>query len=245
VTKRTAKKSAWQTKELATCFLEEVRAAIPGAQLQLELLGRIAEAWQPCPVLILDLGCGDGLLGRLLLDLFPTAHGIFVDFSEPMLQALRAKLTAASRATIIKADFSTAAWLAKLEDQGPLDLVVSGFAIHHQPDRRKRELYDEIYRLLSPAGVFLNLEHVASQTPAGHALFDELFIDNCLKFHRAIDPAKTREQVAADFHKRPDKKENILAPVSVQIEWLRQIGFQDVDCFFKLFELALFGGRRT
>ena len=26
--------------------------------------------------------------------------------------------------------------------------------------------------------------------------------------------------------------------------WLRQIGFQDVDCYFKAFELALFGGRK-
>ena len=46
-------------------------------------------------------------------------------------------------------------------------------------------------------------------------------------------------------YNRPDKKENLLAPVEAQCEELRRIGFEDVDCFFKLFELALFGGRKT
>ena len=27
-----------------------------------------------------------------------------------------------------------------------------------------------------------------------------------------------------------------------QCRWLREIGFQDVDCFWKYFELAIFGG---
>ena len=40
------------------------------------------------------------------------------------------------------------------------------------------------------------------------------------------------------------KKENILATVEAQCQWLRQIGFADVDCFLKIFELALFGGRK-
>jgi hypothetical protein len=42
-----------------------------------------------------------------------------------------------------------------------------------------------------------------------------------------------------------DKNENIPAPVETQCQWLRDIGFQEVDCFFKTFELALFGGKKT
>ena len=43
---------------------------------------------------------------------------------------------------------------------------------------------------------------------------------------------------------RADKAANILAPVDDQCRWLREIGFADVDCYFKAFELALFGGRK-
>ena len=35
-----------------------------------------------------------------------------------------------------------------------------------------------------------------------------------------------------------------MASVEDQCEWLREIGFADVDCFFKVFELAVFGGRK-
>jgi len=28
------------------------------------------------------------------------------------------------------------------------------------------------------------------------------------------------------------------------MRWLQEIGFADVDCYFKIFELALFGGRK-
>jgi hypothetical protein len=44
---------------------------------------------------------------------------------------------------------------------------------------------------------------------------------------------------------QPDKKENILAPGEEQCRWLRLIGFADVDCFLRVFELALFGGRKA
>jgi hypothetical protein len=43
---------------------------------------------------------------------------------------------------------------------------------------------------------------------------------------------------------RPDKTENILTPVELQCQWLGEIGFQGVDCFFKRFQLALFGGKK-
>ena len=237
--------SQWQTEELAATYLQGVRGAVPAAQLQLEVMGRIVELWSRRVSRILDLGCGDGLLGCRLLKKFPTAHGTFTDFSEPMLAAAREKLMGSARATVIKADFSTPAWWDAVADRTPFDVVVSGFAIHHQPDARKKALYAEIHVHLSPGGIFLNLEHVASATPAGERLFEDNFVDSLLRFRRSTKPDTTRQEIEAAWRNRPDKKENILAPVDVQCAWLRQIGFEDVDCFFKHFELALFGGRRA
>lgn len=236
--------SLWQTGELARTYLEGVRAAIPAAELQLEIVARIARTWQPAPRRVLDLGCGDGILGRLLLDEYPQAQAWFVDFSEPMLEAARARVGGDSRATLLRADFSSPDWLEVVGPAAPFDVVVSGFAIHHQPDERKRALYAEIFGVLGAGGVFLNLEHVASATPAVTRLFDDYFVDGLARFHQAADPA-ARELVARSYYARPDKQENILAPLDEQCAWLRQIGFQDVDCFFRVFELALFGGRKA
>ena len=111
--------------------------------------------------------------------------------------------------------------------------MVSGFAVHYQPDERKRGLYSEILDLLTPGGVLLNLEHVASATETGEELFDDFFIDHLYEFYSKSDPTANRNAIADAYYKRPDKEENILAPVEDQCNWLRQIGFIDVDCFFK------------
>ena len=237
--------SEWQTEQLAEVFLHDVRGAIPGAKLQLAVLSHIVKLWSPAPSRILDLGCGDGILGRALSGVFPTAHVVFADFSDPMLDAARKILGQKPQVTVVKADFATPAWLEAVGSEPPFDIVISGFAIHHQPDDRKRELYAEIYGLLSEGGVFLNLEHVSSATPSGSALFDSFFVDHLLRFHRDTTPSKTRQEIEEAYYQTPARKENILAPVETQCQWLRDIGFQDVDCFFKVFELALFGGRKA
>lgn len=236
------KHSNWQTKEVAQTYVEGVRGAIPGASLQLEVISKIVNAWCPLPSKIIDLGCGDGVLGRLLLDEFPTAHIIFADFSEPMLEKLRNRIGIDERTTIINIDFATSEWTKGIELQKPFDIIVSGFAIHHQPDERKRDLYTEIYRLLSDDGCFLNLDQVSSETTSIGKLFDSFFLDHMQRFIANTRTSITMREIEEAYYQ--DKKENIPAPVEKQCQWLRDIGFREVDCFFKTFELALFGGRK-
>ena len=236
--------SKWQTQKLTDTFLNDVRGAIPGVELQFAVLGKIVDMWCPAPKQILDLGCGNGILGSFLLNRFPSANCLFLDFSEPMLDAARRNVGPVPNAAIGKADFSSSRWIDSVDPPVSFDIAVSGFAIHHQPDERKRELYSEIYSLLAPGGLFLNLEHVASATTAGEKVFDEFFIDHLSEFHSRDDKDKSRESIAGEYYNRPDKEENLLAPVEEQCRWLRETGFSDVDCFFKIFELAIFGGRK-
>ncbi|MFZ0427920.1 MAG: class I SAM-dependent methyltransferase [Acidobacteriota bacterium] len=238
-------KSQWQTEEVVATYLSGVRGAIPAADLQLAVIEKIVRLWSKTPALILDLGCGDGILGRYLLDAFPAARGVFADFSDPMLEAVRKKLSGSSRAVVVKTDYGEPDWVESVRQQEPFDIVVSGFSIHHQPDARKRTLYAEIFDLLRDGGIFLNLEHVASRSPAGQWLFNEFFVDHLFAYHRRSDPETTREAISVAYYNRPDKKENILALVEDQCRWLEEIGFSDVDCFFRVFELALFGGRKN
>ena len=86
------------------------------------------------------------------------------------------------------------------------------------------------------------MEHVSSPSKLIEQLFDELFVDFLYAFHQSQDTNKSREEVVRQYHNRPDKKANLLTPVETQCNWLREIGFIHVDCFMKLFEIALFGG---
>jgi ubiquinone/menaquinone biosynthesis C-methylase UbiE len=235
--------SKWQTKEIAETFVEGVRGAIPGAKLQLEVISKIISAWCPHPSRILDLGCGDGILGRMLLEQYSEASVIFADFSDPMLDKLRIKIGTNQRVKVIHADFATWDWVKSIESKQPLDIVVSGFAIHHQPDERKVELYTEIFSLLASGGVFLNLDQVQSKTPSTSEIFDGFFLDHVRRSLSISDQTEMMNQIEKAYYE--DKKENIPAPVEEQCQWLSDIGFEDVDCFFKTFELALFGGKKT
>jgi ubiquinone/menaquinone biosynthesis C-methylase UbiE len=235
--------SHWQTEGVSKAYLD-VRSAIPGSELEVEVMLKLISTWCPSPKAVLDLGCGDGFLGRMILKHFPGCHVSFVDFSEPMLAAARDKLNGSEHATIIQADYTTLQWISHLRDES-FDIVVSGLSIHHQTDVRKKQLYGEIHQLLTAGGVFFNLEQVASATDNIAAVYHDYLIDHLHAFHCQSEPAGSRDEIASGFYASPARRENILAPVETQCAWLQELGFRDVDCFFKVFEHALFGGRKA
>ncbi len=237
------KAQAWQQADLAKLFLEDVRGGIPLAAEQIDVLRRVVRHAAARIDRLLDLGCGDGILGRTVMADYPAACGVFLDFSEHMIEAAKQKADV-QRATFIVQDLATSDWRRSVAAQAPFDLVLSGLAIHHLPDERKRALYQEVFELLAPGGLFLNLEHVAPNSPWAKQAFDDLFVDSLWSHHRKHGGERSRDEIAAQWYHRPDKSENILASVEWQCQWLREIGFVEVDCYFKVLQLALFGGRR-
>ena len=161
---------------------------------------------------ILDLGTGDGRLLALLLLRCPEAQGIALDFSPAMIEQASERFRGDDRARVVEHDLGQ-----PLPDLGTHDAVCSSFAIHHVSDERKRTLYREIWEILEPGGVFCNLEHVSSPTSRLHQRFLEMIGGQ-------------------------EDESNILLDVETQLRWLREIGFEDVDCLWKWRELALFAG---
>jgi tRNA (cmo5U34)-methyltransferase len=167
----------------------------------------------------------------------PQAEGVLFDFSAPMLDAAR-NLFAHPNVSVRFAnlDYGVASWTRSVDESAPFDAIVSGYSIHHQPNTRKREIYAEVFQLLRPGGIFINVEHVSSSSNWVASVNDDLFIDHLHRGH----PDKTRTEVAETYYRRPDKMANILAPVELQCQWLREIGFTDVDCYLRILELAVF-----
>ncbi len=165
---------------------------------------------------VLDLGSGDGRLLALVKLTHPDAQAVAIDFSDTMLDRLRARFAADSSVSVIGHDMDQ----PLPQSLGTFDAIVSSFAIHHLPHPRKRALYKEVYNLLAPRGIFCNLEHVASPTPALH------------------------EQFLAALQVNPAEEDasNKLLDLETQLAWLRAIGFVDVDCHWKWRELALLAG---
>jgi tRNA (cmo5U34)-methyltransferase len=167
---------------------------------------------------ILDLGSGDGRLLALAKLNHGRAEAVAVDFSPVMLEAVAARFAGDRSVIIVPHNLDEPLpWLGKF------DAVISSFAIHHLIHPRKRALYAEIFGVLTSGGVFCNLEHVASPTPRIH----EQFLQRLGVSPHTEDPS------------------NKLLDLETQLGWLREIGFTEVECYWKWRELALLAGQRT
>jgi tRNA (cmo5U34)-methyltransferase len=165
---------------------------------------------------ILDLGTGDGRLIKLIKSHLSNVEEIVaLDVSPIMIKAVQDNFSNDSMVKVVEHDLEF-----PLPDMGYFDAVISAFAIHHLMHKRKYTLYEEIYNILYPTGVFCNLEHVSSPS-----------VDQHDRFLNAIRRS----------HKKEDNTNRLLS-VEKQLQWLRELGFVDVDCYWKWLELALLTG---
>ena len=234
----------WKLPAIVNRFLS-YRSAIPLAQQQIGVMMSILKS-RPVPVEnFLDLGCGDGILGAAVLGTYPASRGVLADFSEPMLEQGRTQLAEyASQLEFVNLDYGDPGWVQKMQAFAPFDAIVSGYSIHHQPDARKPGIYGEIFSLLKPGGWFVNIEHIAPSSQLATDLFNSHIVDAYYAIEQQNGGTRTRQEMADVFLNRPDKDANILAPVELQCGWLRGIGYEEVDCYFRIYELAVFAGRR-
>lgn len=202
----------WQSPEHALDYLRRADSIPHRVEGEATLLEFLPEETHR----ILDLGSGGGRLLSLVRACRPNAQFVALDFSPAMLETLSAQFAGDPSIAIVAHDLEKT-----LPELGRFDAVVSSFAIHHVPHARKRSLYSEIFKILVPGGVFCNLEHVASATPALHRSF--------------------LKAIACD----EEDPSNKLLDLETQLAWLREIGFAEVDCHWKWRELALLVGQRT
>ena len=163
---------------------------------------------------VLDLGCGDGRLVDLVLEARPSVTDVVAsDRSEPMLDLAASRFADDARVQLVRHDLDD-----PLVFDGPFDVVMSGFAIHHVSDERKQSLFGEIREALERDGVFANLEVVRSATPRRHA-----------EFLHAIG-------------RTADDAEDRLATIEEQLGWMRDAGFREVECLWRWRGFALLVG---
>jgi SAM-dependent methyltransferase len=170
----------------------------------------LLEALPPRVERFLDLGTGDGRMIALVRGRHPDARAVGLDASEPMLARATDRFAADPLVELHAHELGL-----PLPVEGPFDAVVSGLAIHHLEDERKRALFGEIRALLEPGGAFANLDLVSPASPQLHERF--------------------RREIGRDEDDPADR----LADLTEQLGWLRDAGFREVDCHFKWLELAL------
>jgi tRNA (cmo5U34)-methyltransferase len=233
--------TAWQRPELVDEFLEQRQRVLPLLDVQEALIRRVFERHGRPLHRFLDIGAGAGAMSELLLDVAPAAEAVLVDYSQPMLRGAQERLARGAGAfEIVRADLREGGWHAGLA-AGSFDAAISGLAIHHLDAARKRELFSEVFALLAPGAMFVNMDVVVVDGPL-QGLFDEEMAARAIAHEHThggtrSDEEIERELLADDSDDRPDRADS-------QIGWLREAGFIDVELHFKWAEAAVFGATK-
>lgn len=187
---------------------------------------------------VLDLGCGDGLFVQELLKLGNQIKVVLVDGSQEMLDAARIRLQPFAPLHFVRASFQ------ELLADDPLtekfDFIYSSLAIHHIPWPEKVALYRYIYDHLLLGGHFVHFDVVLAPADGLEKWYLSLWT-RWIAQHAHRDEYQKLRQITERYKGNPDNNPDTLAS---QMEALAEIGFQQVDCYFKYGIFSLFGGKK-
>lgn len=195
---------------------------------------------------VVELACGEGLLGEALLEAFPAARYLGLDGSDSMRAHAAARLARfGDRAGVAAFDLSAPDWLVRADGA---DLVVSSLCVHHLDDGGKRALFAALAPRLAPGGALLLADLVDPARAEARELFAETWNATVADQSRArvgSDALLTRFLDEHWNHYRTPDPVDQPSRLFDQLVWLREAGLVVVDCYWMHAGHAVYGGYRA
>jgi tRNA (cmo5U34)-methyltransferase len=189
-------------------------------------------------VRVLDLGCGDGVVTRNILDVDRSISADLVDASVDMLEKARERLKGSGNMNYINASFQEVMENG-LPDRG-YDIAVSSLAIHHLTMDEKSRFFRTVNAQLRPGGYFINIDVVLPPTDSLDGWYMKLW-------EEWMDGKRTElrqyDEPSSDVIVRyRNGEENQPDTLDDQMDALREAGFRDADCYYKYGIFVVYGG---
>ncbi|PAX51126.1 class I SAM-dependent methyltransferase [Brunnivagina elsteri] len=225
-----------------TDFDNGIRQLIPRYDEMLEVIVRCLPSTTQR---ILELGCGTGELSLKVLQRFPEAKIIALDYSPRMINFAQEKISQAGcdrNWQGVEADFGE--WTnnpAKFPIGDDFDACVSSLAIHHLPDEMKMSLFASIYKNLKHGGYFWNADPILAETPALAEVYQTAREEWTSRQGIAIADVRAKIGRSSTYGY---SSQDQLATLETHLQMLSQAGFATVAVAWKYYGLAVFGGIR-
>ncbi|MHC5933052.1 class I SAM-dependent methyltransferase [Nostoc sp.] len=217
-----------------------IRQLLPRYDEMLEVISRCVPSTSRR---ILELGCGTGELSLKILNRFPDAQVIALDYSPRMVQFAQDKITAdgyQQRWTGIQADFGDWANNPKNLDIGSeFDACVSSLAIHHLQDEMKSAVFERIAASLTQDGCFWNADPTLPESPALAEVYKAAREEWAVQQKISLtEIGAKRGAISTQGYSSQDQ----LASLDAHLQMLSKAGFKTVAVPWKYYGLAVFGG---
>jgi tRNA (cmo5U34)-methyltransferase len=235
-------KSEWAEKEHAQGFLENADIFILERRRLLKVLKSFYRQFlgEKNRTKVLDLGCGDGALTRELLKEDDQIQATLVDGSSEMLKSARERLKSYDDMQFIHSTFQELLKNDEVVDDD-FDLVVSSLAIHHLHLEEKKSLFRYIHNHLQKGGYFLNIDTVKAPTPELESWYRVAWSEWIRENQEKLNSTERFDHIPEQYKNNPENHPDTL---DEQLNALKSVGFQQVDCYYKYGIFAVFGGEK-
>jgi len=235
----------WSERDSAL-FIDDGAVFVPDRDVQIETVAAlIPEA--SAPVHVVELCCGEGLLGAAILARHESAILHAYDGSPAMREAACKRLEPfGNRAEVTAFDLAGDDWR---RFPWPVHAFVSSLAIHHLDAKAKKRLFRDLARALAPGGALVIADLIAPASAEARAVSA-----------RAWDKAARRQARAATgderaFARFQAEKWNYFAdpapdpidkpsPLARQLAWFEEAGLIHADVHWLHAGHAIFSARK-
>jgi len=236
-------KRSWEEQDSVE-FINDGAVFVPDREEQIDLITELVPPTNAARHVV-DLCCGEGLLSRAILRRHPNVivHGY--DGSPRMLA--KAKETVGEfrdRFDDRLFDLAEPGWRAF---PWGVHAFVSSLAIHHLDGDGKRALFASLLAALLPAGVLIVADLVEPTTTRGRELaaraWDQTVRQRSLQLRGDLSAFERFEVVNWNYYSDPNPNpRDTPSTLAEQIDWLRLVGFVNVDVHWMKAGHAIFSG---
>lgn len=191
-----------------------------------EILNSHFKSFKDCK--IIDIGCGTGETTECILRQSSNIKIIAIDLDKRMVEKLQSNLhkyVQNGRLFPVCQDIFT--YIKKL-DSTSLDGVTSSWAIHNFTRAKRKELLKQVYRVLKPNGIFVNMDKYVS---------DDAKIEK-MSFDKAVENLKSslNKEVAASAikHEEEDRHPKIIMKEKESAAEMEKIGFRNINFHIRI-----------
>jgi len=196
------------------CLMEKL---VPRYKKQHDIIYDLLPEYEGKEIRVLDLGCGNGALSKLVLKKLPKAHVVGFDITPKMLEAYLENLSEYSgRYELMQGDY-------RLDPIGSnYDIVLAGLTLQHLTWGQRKNLYRLIHSVLEPQGSFISNDIIIDED---WDIRNQQY-DNWLKF---IEANGENPEYWFDKHMQKDH------PVTLEdhFNWLKEAGFFKIKCHWR------------
>jgi tRNA (cmo5U34)-methyltransferase len=182
---------------------------------------------------VLDIGVGTGNLSLKLLENFPDIELVGYEIAPNLYEFAKRKLKEFKPNFLLKNED-----ILKNNIHNSFNLIISLLTFHYFDHEQKKIVYKKTYDLLKKNGLFINVDRVISKSDS----INKVFYDRMSFFWDKA--TKTWIEEKREKWKTQDSPEEQPYYLEDQLDWLREIGFTDVECLWRNFNYCVFIGKK-